>query len=211
MRPEQIRGNGTALAERVRTQVDTRERLELMLNARRRGRIVAIASAGIAILALVVGAYLLARLDEPTVVTAPPTTAPAPGLQSLPVEVFVVLEGDYAVTDDGACEGSGPLAGISEGSALLVLEETGVTTDEIARVTLPLGEEVTASDERAAFLPMAGQPAVCVFTLNDLGYDIRDYNRITLETAVTPETGSGMSISGQRVFVTLEAIPEEIP
>jgi len=215
MKPEEIRSRGAALAERVRTQVDTSQRLELVLRIHRRARIVAVAAAAAAVLVVVAGVLLLVRADEPPVITAPSTTIPStlPGAQSLPVEVFMVLIGDYTVDEDtGACEGSGPLAGIGAGSMVHIVDESASPPPETAPTTnLPAGVEVTQEDARASFLLGSGDPAACVFTLPDLGYDISEYENIRLLPETDPDTASGMSLSGQRVIFKFENLTDGTP
>ena len=204
MRPEEIRWHGAALAERVRDHVDTQERLGVMLRAHRRRRIAALALATAMVVAVVVGAFMLTRIGEPpviTVPTTPPMTPPSTvdGLAPLPVEVFMVLEGAYTVDGDtGTCEGSGPLAGIEEGSSVEVRDES--TTGEATAITLPAGVEITEADPRSSFLLSRDEVAVCVFVLPDLGYDIADYDNISLFPASDPNVGSSMSLRGQRVI-----------
>jgi len=211
MRPEEIRSRGAALAERVRTQVDTSKRLEIMVRTHRRGRIVTVTAATAMVLAIVVGVFLLARVEEPPVITVPPTTVPSTigELQSLPVEVFMVLDNAYTVDGaSGACEGSGPLAGIGEGSAVHIFDESLFeTADDASTVTLPAGVEVTEEDPRSSFLLSGDDSAVCVFTLPDLGYDIADYENISLFPETDPNVSSGMAISGQRIIFSFGDSP----
>jgi hypothetical protein len=207
MRPEEIRRRGVALAERVRVQVDPSERLEIMLRTHRRGRVASMAMATAAIvLAVVVGVFLLARVEEPPVITVPPTTVPSTGgeLQSLPVEVFVVLDSAYNVDEaTGACEGSGPLAGIGEGSAVHVFDEAVYeSADDAPTITLPAGEEVTTDDPRSSFQLSRGDSAACVFTLPDLGYAVTDYDNISLFPESDPNVSSSMNVRGQRIVYT---------
>ena len=207
MRPEEIRRRGVALSERVRVQVDPSERLELMLRTHQRRRIVSMAMATAAmVLAVVVGVFLLARVEEPPVITVPPTTVPSTGgeLQSLPVEVFMVLDSAYYVDEaTGACEGSGPLAGIGEGSAVHVFDESAYDTFQDApAITLPAGEVVTEGIPTSSFLLSRGDSAACVFTLPDLGYVVTDYENISLFPESDPNVGSSMNVRGQRIVYT---------
>jgi hypothetical protein len=143
MRPEEIRRNGAALAERVRDRVNSQDRLEIMLQKHRRRRVTAVSLATAVVVAVVVAAFMLTRLGEPLVITVPPTTPPPAvgGLAPLPVEVFMVLEGAYTVDEaTGACEGSGPLDGIGEGSTVQVQDESVFeSADEASTITLPAG------------------------------------------------------------------------
>lgn len=203
MRLEEIQGRGTALSERVRTHVDTSKRLEIMLRVHRRRRIATWTVATAAVLAVVVGVFMLAGVEEPPVITVPPTTVPSTvgELQSLPVEVFMVLSDAYTVDEaTGTCEGSGPLVGIGEGSAVHVFDESAYETfQEAPTVTLPAGQVITAEDSRSSFLLSRDDSAACVFTLPDLGYDIADYEHISLFPESDPNVSSGMAGSGQRV------------
>ena len=207
MRPEEIRRNGAALAERVRDHVNPSERLEVMLRAHRRRRVTSLALATAVLVAVVVGAFMLTRLAEPPVVTVPPTTTPSTvgELGSLPVEVFMVLEAAYTVEEaTGTCEGSGPLGGIGEGSTVEILDDSATDgSGEVPTITLPAGIEVTAADPRSSFL-LRDDIAVCVFVLPELGFDIADYENIRLWPTSDPDVASSMSLSGQRVIFRLE-------
>lgn len=202
MRPEEISSHGAALTERVRRQVDTQERLEVMLRAHRRRRFATVALAAAVMGAVLVGAFMLTRLGEPPPASVPPTTPPSTvgELGSLPVEVFMVLQGAYTVDGaTGACEGSGPLAGIEEGSSVHVHDESVFeSADEAPTITLPAGTEITEADPRSSLL-LRDEVAVCVFVLPDLGYDISEYEHISLFPASDPNVSSNMRISGQRV------------
>lgn len=203
MRPEEIQSRGAALAERVRTHVDTQERLEIMLRVRRRRWVATLTVATAMVLAVVVGVFMLARVEEPPVITVPPTTVPSTvgELQSLPVEVFMVLGDAYTVDEaTGACEGSGPLTGIGEGSMVHIFDESVYdSADEAPTIALPSGVEVTDEDPRSSFLLSRDDPAACVFTLADLGYDIADYENISLFPEADPDVSTSSSVSGQRV------------
>lgn len=211
MRPEEIRRNGAALAERVRDQVNPQERLEVMLRVHRRRRVASLALATAVVVAVVVGAFMLTRLGEPPVITVPPTmpSSTVGELGSLPVEVFMVLEGAYTVHETtGACEGSGPLAGIEEGSIVEVRDESvSQTPAEVPTITLPAGSEIDAADPRSSFLLSRDDSAVCVFVLPDLGYDIADYESIRLWPASDPNVASSVSPIGQRVIFRFEDSP----
>jgi hypothetical protein len=203
MRPEEIQSRGAALLERVRSHVDTQQRLDMMLRAHRRRRVAALTVATATVLALVVGVFMLARVEEPPVITVPPTTVPSTvgELQSLPVEVFMVLSDAYTLAEaTGACEGSGPLAGIGEGSLVHVVDESVFeSADEAPTIALPAGEEMTEEDPRSSFLLPRDDSAACVFSLPDLGYDIADYDNISLFPEADPDVSMGMSVTGQRV------------
>jgi len=211
MRPEEIRRNGAALAERVRNRVDPQERFEVMLRAYRRRRVASLALATALVVAVVMGAFMLTRLGEAPVITVPPTTPPSTvgELRSLPVEVFMVLEGAYTLDETtGACEGSGPLAGIEEGSSVHVHDESMFeSADEAPTITLPAGSEITEAEPRSSFLLSGDEVAVCVFVLPDLGYDIADYEDISLFPATDPDVSRGTAVSGQRVIFRFEDSP----
>lgn len=211
MRPEEIQRRGVALSERVRNQVDTSERLEITLRVHRRHRLVAVAATAAMVLAVVVGVFLLARVEEPPVITMPPTTVPSTvgELQPLPVEVFMVLDSAYTVDETtGACEGSGPLAGIGEGSAVHVFDESVYeSADDAPTVTLPAGEEVAEEDPRSSFLLSRGDSAACVFALPDLGYAVTDYENISLFPKSDPNVSSSMNLRGQRIVYTFGDSP----
>lgn len=209
MRPEEIRSRGAGLAERIRDQVDSQERLEMMLRAHRRGRIASFALATAIVSAVLVGIFVLARSGEPPVISVPPTTPPSTAgeLGSLPVEVFIVLEA-YTAEASGACEGSGPLAGIGEGSRVQVLDESDAGTDgEVATITLPAGAEITEADPSSSFLLAGDGSPGCVFALPDLGYDIADYEFISLVPDTDPEVARSTALSGQRVIFRFHDSP----
>jgi len=211
MRPEEIRSRGAALAERVRAHADTQERLEIVLRVHRRRRVAAVAALAAMVLAVVVGVVILARVEEPPVITVPPTTVPSTvaDLGSLPVEVFMVLTGAYTVDEaTGACEGSGPLAGIGEGSLVHVVDESFSTSaDDAPTVTLPAGEVVTEQDPRSSFLLSGDEPTGCVFSLPDLGYDIADYENVSLSPETDPTVGGSMAVFGQRAVFSFGESP----
>lgn len=211
MRPEEIQRRGVALSERVRDQVDTSERLEIILREHRRHRLVAVAAAAATVLAVVVGVFLLARVEEPPVITMPSTTVPSTvgDLQPLPAEVFMVLDSAYTVDETtGACEGSGPLAGIREGSSVHVFDESVYeSADDAPMVTLPTGEEVAEEDPRSSFLLSRGDSAACVFVLPDLGYAVTDYENISLFPESDPNVSSSMNLRGQRIVYTFGDSP----
>jgi len=212
MRPEEIQRRGVALSERVRVQVAPSERLAIMLRTHQRRRVASMAMATAAIvLAVVVGVFLLARVEEPPVITVPPTTVTSTGgeLQSLPVEVFMVLDSAYNVDEaTGACEGSGPLAGIGEGSAVHVFDEAAYDSfREAPAITLPAGEEVAEGDPMSAFLLSRGDSAACVFALPDVGYAVTDYENISLFPESDPNVSSSMNVRGQRIVYTFGDSP----
>lgn len=211
MRPEDMRRHGTALAERVRGGVNTSERLDVMLRQHRRQRMVAFAAAAAAVIALVVGAVLLFSTEEPPVVTEPPPTTLPSGLQSLPVEVFMVLVGDYTVdTADGSCEGSGPLAGMGAGSLVHIWDESAYPSpDEAPTIALPEGLEVASNEPGASYLLSAGENTGCVFVLSGLEHDISEYEHISLFPESDPNVAISSKIIGQRVVVTFGAEPGE--
>jgi hypothetical protein len=211
MRPEELRSRGVALSERVRAHVDTQQRLEIMLRVQRRRRVAALAAAAAMVLAVAVGVFMLARVEEPPVITAPPTTVPSTvgELQSLPVEVFMVLTGAYTVDEaTGACEGLGPLAGIGEGSLVHVHDESVfASADEAPTIALPAGEEITGEDPRSSFLLSGDDPASCVFPLPDLGHHIADYENISLFPETDPNVSSRLAVTGQRVVFSFGDSP----
>ena len=211
MRSEDIRERGAALAERVRDQVDSFERLEIMLRVQRRRRVARLAVATAVMVAVVLGVLMLTREEAPPVITVPPTTVPSTvgELQSLPVEVFMVLRGAYTVDEStGECEGSGPLVGIGGGSAVHIVDESvSQSVDEAPSITLPTGAEITEEDSGSSFLLTGGDSAACVFPLPDLGYDIADYENISLLPETDPNVSSGMAISGLRVTFTFGDSP----
>lgn len=210
MRPEEIQRRGASLAERVRTHVDTRERLEIMLRVQRRRRVAALAVAAAMVLAVVVGVFMLATVEEPPVITVPPTTVPSTvgELRSLPVEVFMVLSAYTVDEATGRCEGSGPLAGIGEGSLVHIHDQSVYdSADDAPMIALPAGEEVTAEDSRSSFLLSRDDSAACVFSLPDLGYDIADYENISLFPEADPDVSTGSAVRGQRVVFTFGDSP----
>lgn len=202
MRPEDMRRHGSVLAERVRREVNASERLDVMLRQHRRQRVVAFAAAAVAVIALVVGAVVLTSNEAP-VITEPSTTVPSDP-QSLPVEVLMVLVGDYTIDPaDGSCEGSGPLAGIGAGSLVHVWDESAYSSPEEApTIPLPQGGEVASDDPDASFLLSSGGNTGCVFALPDLEHDISEYEHITLFPESDPDVAISSRIIGQRVVVT---------
>lgn len=211
MRPEEIQSRGAALADRVRSHVDTQVRLEFMLQVQRRRRIATLTVATAMVLAVVVGVFILARVEQPPVITVPPTTVPSTvgELRSLPVDVFMVLTAAYTVDEaTGACEGLGPLAGIGEGSLVHIQDESAFTSaDDAPTIALPAGVEVTGEDPRSSFLLSRDDPAACVFSLPDLGYDIADYENISLFPQADPDVSSSMAVRGQRVVFRFDDSP----
>lgn len=211
MRPEEIQRRGVALSERVRVQVDPSERLEIMLRVHRHRRFMAVAVAAAMVLAVVIGVFMLANVEEPPVITVPPTTVPSTVTerQSLPVEVFMVLDSAYTVDDaTGACEGSGPLAGIGEGSAVHVFDESAYeSADDAPTITLPAGEEVAEGDPMSSFLLSRGDSAACVFALPDVGNAVTDYENISLFPESDPNVSSSMNVRGQRIVYTFGDSP----
>ena len=208
MRPDEMLRRGVALAERVRREVDTTLRLDLMLQRRRRSRVAVIAAAAVAVGVLIVGSLWLTAAEDAPVVTEPPTTLPRTtvDLQSLPVEAYMVLLSDFTVeAGTGVCEGSGPLAGVRAGSGVEVIDTAAGETDSV--IALPAGEEVTSADERAAFLLPDGVTAACVFTLPDLGYDTDEYADVTLLPESDPDIATGATIRGRRVVFRFGDIP----
>lgn len=211
MRPEEIRSRGTALAERVRDHVDPGERLDIMLKTHRKRRIAAYALATAMVAATVAAVFLLTREAEPPVITVPPTPPPTTvgELASLPVEAFLVLESAYTVDEaTDTCAGSGPLAGIEEGSSVHVHDESVFdSADDAPTIALPAGVETTEGDSLSSLLLSRDDVAVCVFVLPDLGYDIADYEHISLFPASDPNVAVGMRINGQRVIFSFTDSP----
>lgn len=206
MRSNEIRGHGARLAERVGEKVDTDQRLNLMMKAHKRGRVVSAATAVAVAVAILVGLIILADREPSPVVTVPPTTAPAPpDLQPLPVELFVVLRGAITVDADGVCAGTGPLEGMAEGATLTIREAVDGAPREVATLPLPPGEVVSSDDPEAVFIPLRGHPTACVFPLPDPGYDLADYDRLDLDPEIVPPNGYSVSLAGQRVFVVLDS------
>lgn len=133
----------------------------------------------------------------------PPTTVPS-GLRALPVEVFMVLVGDYTVdTADGSCEGSGSLAGIRSGSLVHIWDESAYPgPEEAPAIALPEGMEVASDEEGASYLLSAGENTGCVFALPGLEHDISEYAHISLFPESDPNVAISSRIIGQRVVVT---------
>ena len=211
MTPEDLRRQGAALAERVQREVDTSRRLDIMLRQHQRQRIATFATAAAAVIAIVAGAILLFSAQEQPVITQPTPTTVQPGAQALPVEVFMVLVGDYSVDPDGgSCQGTGPLAGIGAGSQVHVWDETTYPSPEDApTVALPDGAEIASDDPRASFLLSSGADSGCVFELGDLGYGISEFGSISLFPATDPDVAISSRNIGQRVVVTFGVQPGE--
>lgn len=211
MTHEEFRRFGTALDERVRSQVDTSERLDLLIRARRRGRIAAIAFAMIAVVAVFVATFLIREATgDPPVITAPPTTVipEQSGLTPLPVEVFLVLSDHYAADPaTGVCTGIGPLAGIDEGAQLQMRDES--TPAAPVSVVLSAGQEITAQDERASFL-LGDELLGCVFVVPDPGFSIAQYENVSISSDADSAVASSMSISGQRVVLSFGEDPQYV-
>lgn len=210
MRTEDLSRHGASLAERVSRQVDTTERLDMMLRQHRRQRITAFAMAAAAVIAVVVGAVLVFTNEGAPVVTQPPTTAPTEP-QALPAQVFLVLRSDYTVDEaTGSCRGSGPLEGIEESSLVSVWDESiDASPEDSPAIALPSGMEITASNQLAALLRLEGGSTACLFELPDLGHDISEYDHISLFPQSDPDVPGTMTVSGQRVVFTLGADPAE--
>ncbi len=208
MRSDDMRNLGIALAERVRREVDTVERLERIIKLRRRGRRLVVAST-VTLLIIIAAVMLTVSPTETPVVNDATTTIPATleDLQSLPVQVTVVLADDYTVDESGVCRGSGPLAGIETGSGLVVTKPTGAPDAATTVVPLLNGREVTEASGAASVLFRRGETAVCAFTLSPLGYDIREYAEIAFFPEGDPNIASSMTISGQRVVVRFMTDP----
>jgi hypothetical protein len=222
MTPEDFMARGVALAERTHREVDVDVRMELLVGTSRRRRTTTYVLAAAAVVAAIVGISTLVAITgdappatEPTVpsLTAAPSTTSAPpttvlesspgstrdvgGVQSLPVEVWVVLLGGYTVdAATGECSGTGELAGLLPGSAVLFVDET--TGEELKSVPLPTGTEVRSGEGPLFLLPI-GIDGGCVFELGDPGvteFDIRFES--------DPDVGMSGTESGQRVVVRLE-------
>ena len=199
MRSEEIRTRGTALAERVHRQVDTRARFQLLVGQRRRGRILGYALAAAALAAVVLGVAFLLTIEDAPVASQPPPTSSAPvtELRPLPVELFVVLLREYTVDEaTGECSGSGILSDLLEGSNVLLVDE--VSGAELGSLPLPFGTEVVRGDDPLFLLP-SDEDAGCVFSLGDPGLDNFD---VRFES--DPDVGMSGTRSGQRVVVRLD-------
>ncbi len=208
MNHDELRRYGVALAERVRDEVDTSLRLDLVLRRHRRTRLVAFATAAAAAVIVVIAALWLAAPEEAPVVTEPPTTIPAPNaqLQPLPIENYLILLSDYEVDPaTGRCVGTGPIAGVEEGSKVDVIDQRTTETTQV--FSLPAGEEITADDERASFILPDRVTAACLFLLPDLGYSIEDYGDLFLFHESDPDIAGGATVRGQRVVFRLGEIP----
>ena len=215
MTPEDFRARGVALAERAHRDVDVDVRMELLVGTSRRRRTTMYVLAGAAMVAAILGISTLVAITDdappatrPTTpsITAPPTTVleSSPGstqgvggVQSLPVEVWVVLLGGYAVdAATGECSGTGELAGLLRGSAVLFVDET--TGEALKSVPLPTGTEVRTGEGPLFLLPI-GVDGGCVFELGDPGvteFDVRFES--------DPDVGMSGTQSGQRLVVRLE-------
>jgi hypothetical protein len=211
VRPEDMQRHGAALAERVRREVNTSERLGVILRQHRRQRMLAFAVAAAAVIVLAVSAVLIFSTEEAPVVSEPTPTTVSSGLQALPVEVFMVLVGDYTVdTADGSCQGSGRLAGIGAGSLVHIWDESAYPSPEEApTIALPEGLEVASDDPDASFLLSSGENTGCAFALPGLQHDIAEYEHISLFPESDPDVAISSRIIGQRVVVTFGVEPGE--
>ena len=121
--------------------------------------------------------------------------AAAGGIQALPeapAEVLLVLD-VYTVEDTttGECSGAGELAGVIEGSEVLLLDisEASGRPTEVGSVVLPGGFEGGGG---------------CMFELgNPLGLPVAGYATIDFFPESDPGVPYGMSLEGNRVIVNL--------
>jgi len=198
MKPEEMRAHGVALADRVRRQVDTKQRFQLLVKARQTGRRLVYVLVAATVMAVLIGVSFLLTISDAPVVTqpTPPTTLDA-GLRPLPVEVWVVILDSYTVdADTGACSGSGEVSGVVEGSRVFLVDESSGV--ELSSVSLPAGTEVFQGEEPLFLLP-PDHDAGCVFELGDPGvtnFDVRFES--------DPNIGISSNSSGQRLVVRLE-------
>ncbi len=198
MMPEEMRARGVVLADRVRRQVDTKQRFQLLVKARRTGRRLGYALVAATVVAVLVGvSYLLTISDAPVVTQPPPPTTLDAGLQPLPVEVWVVILDSYRVdADTGACTGSGEVSGVIEGSLVFFVD--GTSGVQLSSVSLPTGIEVLHGDGPLFLFP-SGHDAGCVFELGEL-----DVNSFDVRFESDPNIGISSNSSGQRLVVRLE-------
>ena len=198
MKPEELRARGVALSGRVRRQVDTTQRFQLLVKARQTSRRLGYALVAATVVAVLVGvSFLLTISDAPVVTQPPPPTTLDAGLQPLPVEVWVVILDSYTVdADTGTCTGSGEVSGVIEGSLVFFVDEaSGV---QLSSVSLPAGSAVLQGDAPLFLFP-SGHEAGCVFELGELavtGFDVRFES--------DPNIGISSNSSGQRLVVRLE-------
>lgn len=154
-----LRDEGTALVERVRAQVDTREGLDRLRGRQRRMRLgLAVA----AVLAVVVGTVILVR----------PAVPPAAGPSSptdLPVTVSLALLDEFARDGEAGCVGLGVHGAISIGTRGTIVDSLEGALIAPFTVTRP-GEIIDA--ERGAALGLPTTDEACLFTLATVRTDI---------------------------------------
>lgn len=198
MKPEEMRARGVALADRVQRQVDTRQRFQLLVKARRTGRRLGYALVAATVVVVLLGvSFLLTISDAPVVTQPPPPTTLDAGLRPLPVEVWVVILDSYTVdADTGECNGTGEVSGVIEGSDVFFLDESSGV--QLSSVSLPAGTEVFQG-EGDLFLFPSGHEAGCVFELGEL-----DVTSFDVRFESDPNIGISSNSSGQRVVVRLE-------
>lgn len=220
MKPDDIstelNARGTALAERVRFQVDTDAHLQQILKDKPKRLVLQVATAAAVIIAVLAGVALLRAAPGPPVATAPETTTTTLALRPLPVDIYVVLLADYTVDEaNGTCSGTGPLAGVFEGSSMrLVYNDPDFAPDleqedtrvEVAAMSLPAGTEMTR-EAGPPFLFPAGSDAAaheagCVFTLSHPGIDL---DNVDIVAGVDPSIGASTMTSGQRLITWIGA------
>jgi hypothetical protein len=108
-----------------------------------------------------------------------------------PAEVWLVLDVYTVEETTGRCSGAGELAGVVEGSEVLLLEspEASGLPIEVGSVVLPEGSEGGGG---------------CRFELgNPLGLPVAGYERIDFVPESDPGVPYGVSLEGNHVIVTL--------
>ena len=215
MRPDEMRRHGAALAERVRREVDTSVRLDLLLRRQRRSRVVGFAAAAVAVLVLVVGTLWLTGVEDSPVVDQPPTPAPSTTIdqRSLPVEVYIALLDEFVVESEALahCTGTGIHAGIGVGSEVSVIDDR---PDQAPRVVAEAVIGDTGALIDAARVDQLGLPAgqsACLFEVTTIPVAVEEVGSLRIGGESWPPPGgfeAGASRAGQQfVFYSRGASP----
>lgn len=205
MRPDEMRRHGAALAERVRREVDTPLRLDLLLRRHRRGRRLGYAAAAVAVVVLVVGTLWTTAADSPPVVIEPPTTMPSanPDPQALPVEVYLALLDEFVVESEepAGCTGTGVHAGIGPGIRVSVVDDRPDRTPQVVAesVIAETGALIETARIEELGLPTAG--TACLFELMTTSIALDRVGSLRIDALPWPPPGgfeAGASRAGQQ-------------
>jgi hypothetical protein len=182
MSHQQIQTKGRELAYRVRNKVETERRLDAVVRKRRPRIAILRTIAATSAVAILIGVTLFLAVDETPVSTQPVpittmTTASIADLRPLPIEVFLVVVGDYKVaTDSRTCTGSASLSYVREGLRVSLAPSGGeaplggdgeTASVEVVSMVLPVGQEMLRADAPLFLIPQ-DRDAGCVFTLGTI-------------------------------------------